>query len=211
MLKRYFVFIFGIISISLGISLTIKAAIGVGAWGAISQSTSLLTNIKVGTVTFILSSTCVLLQLIILHKNFNYSRFLQILVSISFGIFTNFFYYELLGKILLNSYWMQVLVFVIGVTIIALAIAIVMIINIVTIPLEALVMVISQKIRWDFSKLRQVVDILFIIYSLIITFVFNQPLIIREGTIISMLIFGPLLGLFINKLTPMFERHQLTK
>ncbi len=66
LVKRSTLVIFMIILVSFGASLTLKAAVGVGAWDAISQSMSLLTGIKVGTFAMFLNGSCVVGQLIIL-------------------------------------------------------------------------------------------------------------------------------------------------
>ena len=211
LVKRSALVIFMIILVSFGASLTLKAAVGVGAWDAISQSMSLLTGIKVGTFAMFLNGSCVIGQLIVLHKNFNISRILQIGVAILLGVFVNFFYYNLLSSINLDSYIVRLITFILAMIILSFAVAAVMVINVVTFPLEALCMVVSDKTGLNFAKLRQGVDVFAIVYSLAITFFFAQALVVREGTIIGMLLFGPLLGFFMHHLEPTFTKLNLTK
>lgn len=209
--KRSVFVLLGVILVSFGASLTLKAAVGVGAWDAVSQSVSLLTGIKVGTFAMFLNGSCVVGQLIVLHKNFNVSRILQIGVAILLGVFVNYFYYDLFGSIVLDTYWIRLVTFIIAMIILSFAVAAVMVIDVVTFPLEALCMVVTNKTGWNFSKLRQWVDIGSIIFSLAITFLLAQPLVVREGTVIGMFMFGPLLGFFMHKLEPSFKKLNLTK
>ncbi len=211
LIKRSIFVLFGVIFVSFGASLTLKAAVGVGAWDAVSQSVSLLTGIKVGTFAMFLNGSCVIGQLIILHKNFNVSRILQIGVAILLGVFVNYFYYDLFGSIVLDTYWIRMLTFILAIVILSFAVAAVMVIDVVTFPLEALCMVIAKKTGWNFSKFRQYVDVGSIIFSLGITFLFAQPLVVREGTVIGMLLFGPLLGFFMHRLEPTLKRLNLAK
>ncbi len=209
--KRSLFVLIGVILVSFGASLTLKAAVGVGAWDAVSQSVSLLTGIKVGTFAMFLNGSCVVGQLLVLHKNFNISRVLQIGVAILLGVFVNFFYYDLFGSLVLDTYWIRLVTFIIAIIILSFAVAAVMVIDVVTFPLEALCMVVANKTGWNFSKLRQWVDIISIIFSLGVTFLLTQPLVVREGTVIGMLLFGPLLGFFMHKVEPAFKRLNLTK
>ena len=211
LVKRSLFVLFGVILVSFGASLTLKAAVGVGAWDAVSQSVSLLTGIKVGTFAMFLNGSCVVGQLLVLHKNFNISRILQIGVAILLGVFVNFFYYDLFGSIVLDTYIIRLVTFIIAMVILSFAVAAVMVIDVVTFPLEALCMVVSNKTGWNFSKLRQYVDVASIVFSLAVTFLLTQPLVVREGTVIGMLIFGPLLGFFMHKIEPAFKRLNLTK
>jgi uncharacterized protein len=53
-----------------GVAFGLKAAVGVGAWDAFSQATSMVTGIKVGTFSMMMNLSCVLVQLVILKKDF---------------------------------------------------------------------------------------------------------------------------------------------
>lgn len=53
-------------------------------------------------------------------------------------------------------------------------------------------------------------DGFFIVLVLIYSFISRETLIIREGTVISMIIYGPLIGFFMRKLKPTFQRKKLT-
>lgn len=201
--------ILNIILVSFGASLTLKAAIGVGAWDSVSQIMALILGIKVGTFAIFLNSSCVLAQWILLGRNFKAIRLLQVGVAILLGVFVNFFYYTLLGTLVLDSYVLRIVVFVLAITVLAFGVSNIMLMDRVTFPLEALCMVISDKTGLNFGKLRQGADFLSIVFALSMSYLFALPFTVREGTVIGMLMFGPLLSVFMKHTQKTFKRLEL--
>lgn len=207
--KKYCVLVLLIICAGIGVALTLKASIGVGAWDAMTTSIAVLIDVKIGTMGMILNCTCVLGQLLLLKKEFKIKQFLQIPVSILLGIVVNFILYEVLTGFTLENYYVRFIVFVLAIVIVALSVSSVMVLNVVTFAVEGLCMALSKKINKNFAMLRQGIDILSIVISLILTLVFSQKLILREGTIVGMLLFGPLIGIFMKLLEPVFKNLSL--
>jgi uncharacterized protein len=208
-LKRIILLTLLIILLGLGASVTLKVAIGVGAWDALAQSISHITGIKVGTIGMILNTSCVLGEWILLRKAFNFRHLLQIPVSILLGTVVNLFLYNVLSSVAIDSYAMKLILLIIAFALVAGAVGGLMVLNLVTMPLEGLCMAVSNKIKWKFPVVRQSVDILSILLVLILTFALSLTPTVREGTIIGMLIFAPLMGFFMNKIRPIFEKLEL--
>lgn len=209
--KRILFATLSLVLVAFGASLSIKAAVGLGAWDALSKSLSTLINIKVGTFAMILNGSCVVSQMILMGKKFNISRILQFGVAILLGVFVNFFYYDLFSSLVFTSYWVRIVVFTLATTIISFGVSTVMVVNVVTFPLEALCMIIDEKKGWGFSKIRQAFDVISIILSIAISLIFAQAFDVREGTVIGMFIFAPLLGIFMPRIEPTLKRLNLTK
>ncbi|MFE8700814.1 YitT family protein [Cytobacillus sp. FJAT-54145] len=205
-LKRVLLLSIFIVIVGIGASLTLKVAIGVGAWDALAQSFSYLFGIKVGTIGMILNISCVLGQWLILRKNFHFKHLLQVPMVIFLGMVINFIFYDVLGAITIDSYLMKLVLFVIALIVLAFAVASVLILDVVTFPLEAFCMALAKKTKWKFAVIRQSVDIISILLAVIFTFGFSLPSTLREGTIIGMLIFAPLLGFFMKKIQPLFSK-----
>ena len=70
-------------------------------------------------------------------------------------------------------------------------------------------MVISKKINIKFGIIRQFVDVLSITFALGIAFIFKETITVREGTIIAMVIFGPMVDLFMKIIMPRLEQLNL--
>jgi len=196
---------------AIGASLGIKIAIGVGAWDALSQSISMVLGLKVGTFSMILNISCVLVQIFILKDVFRFNHLAQIGVSILLGTVVNFMIYKVLAEIAIDNYFISISLFILSVVMCALGIAIITAINLISFPLESCCMVLAKKINKNFGSIRQGVDIIAIVISLIITFIFKNSMTVREGTIIAMLIFGPMLDLFVKLMSPSLRKLSLIR
>ena len=58
----------------------------------------------------------------------------------------------------------------------------------------------------NFGKVRQWVDIISIIIALAVAFIFQDTITVREGTVIGMLLFGPLLDRIMHFVRPRLEK-----
>lgn len=195
-IKKIIYFIILIVGISFGTTLTMKANIGVEAWDALAQSGSAITNIPVGTVLMILNITCVLIQWIILKKDFKFKYMLQIPLSVFIGYLVNYFYYDLFGNLIVNNYFIKVLILILGYLVNAFVVAGIMMLDVVTFALEGACKVISDKYQLSFPKFRQFIDVLSVASVIVLSVMFHIDLYVREGTVIGMLIFGPMIGFF---------------
>lgn len=204
-IKKIIYFIILIVGISFGTTLTMKANIGVEAWDALAQSGSAITNIPVGTVLMILNITCVLIQWIILKKDFKFKHMLQIPLSVFIGYLVNYFYYDLFGNLIVNNYFIKVLILILGYLVNAFVVAGIMMLDVVTFALEGACKVISDKYQLSFPKFRQIIDVLSVASVIVLSMMFHIDLYVREGTVIGMLIFGPMIGFFTKTLEKIGE------
>lgn len=208
-LKRITVSAIFMVLVGMGAAISLKAAIGVGAWDALAQSFSYFTGIKVGTVGMIFNSSCVLGQIILLRRNFRWIQLLQLPISIILGTIINFILYDALGTITIDSYFVNLLVLIAAMILVSMSVGAVMVLDVVTFALEGFCMAISTKIKPSFAKIRQGADVLSIVIILALTFAFSLPPSLREGTIINMLFFAPLMGFFMEKWRPLFKKLDL--
>lgn len=208
-ISKFIVVAISMIITAIGASLGLKAAIGVGAWDALSQSVSTVLNIKVGTFSMILNISCVLIQLLLLKKDFKINHVSQIFVSILVGIVVNFMFYNVLSKFVIDSYLISMMLFVLSMIICTVSVSVIMAINLISFPLESCCMVIAKKTNKNFGSIRQGVDVISIIIALGVAFIFNDNITVREGTVIAMVIFGPMLDLFMKLMKPGLRKLEL--
>ncbi len=202
---------FFIIVAATGVALGLKAAVGVGAWDAFSQATSTVTGIKVGTFSMMMNLSCVLVQLVILKKDFKLISFLQIFMAILLGFFVNIVFYEVLASVIIDSYLINMAIYISSLLVIIMAVALIMSINFLSFPLEAACMAIATKTRLKFGTIRQLVDVFSIIGALLIAVSFQNPIPVREGTVIGMLLFGPMIAWFIPRFQPLVKKLGLVE
>lgn len=207
--KKFVALVILLLLAALGISLQMKAMVGIAPFDAFNQSIAYVVGLKVGDVVTIVQLLFVALQIIILKKETTLRILLQVIVGALLGQFVNLFYYSVFNQLLIENYVLRLSILILGSLWIPIFIGGVMVLDLVTMPLENLSMVISQKVPYSFGQVRQVFDIIFVIISLLLTVIFRVPLTIREGTIISALTFGPLLNVYMPYIKKFFQKWQL--
>ncbi len=179
---------------AIGISLTIKANIGVSSFNSLNVAISNLSFIQIGTVTTIINCSF-LLGCIILDKKRTLQKYLLMLIAVmSFGEVINFVYYFLFNQFTLDSYVMSLLVFLLGVFIAGFGTGQVLRLKLLTFPIESFCQLLAEKKGRKFSTYRYSVDIVCVSMSLLLSLVFELPFVVREGTIISLLVLSGIIN-----------------
>ncbi|RRD39378.1 hypothetical protein EII29_07260 [Leptotrichia sp. OH3620_COT-345] len=189
-----------------GIAVTVKADVGVGPWDAMSLTFSYLTGLKIGTLGIIFNFICLIGQKILLGKDFKNSSIWQIVVSILLGIAINFFAYTAFKNLVFPNYIIRLTASITSTVFLAAVIGAIVVLGITSFALEGFCSAVHRKTGIPFGKFRQWVDFFCVTVSIILTFIFSLKWSLREGTIISMLLFGPLMGIFMPKIEKMFEK-----
>lgn len=208
MIKRFLAMLLCICIIGMGIALSIKAGIGLGPYDALSTTLSNISLIKVGTITIIINGTFILLQILLLGNNFNKFQYLQVIVIFVLGYVINIFYYNVF-TFEVNSYIQRVLLFILATAICGFAVGAIMNINVVYTALEGFLDALAIKTNGDFLKYRWVFDVIAVVMCLLLSYIFNSEYIIREGTIIALIIFSPILGVSMKFQYPYFKKWGL--
>lgn len=193
--KKYFLSFFYYMVAAFGISLTIKAEIGVSSLNSLNVAISQVSRIEVGTITTLVNIVF-LIACIFVEKNKKIFEYLFMILSlICFGSIINIFLYHFLIGIQINNYYIAILVFTLGTIIAGYGTGRSLHYGILKFPVEKLCLILSDKTKKSFALYRYGVDIICIFFSLFISLTFNYPLFVREGTILSFL----LLTYVINK------------
>lgn len=210
-IKQVLYFALAITLLSASAAFQMQLNIGMGPWDGLGKSISSVSGLKVGNAAILMSLTCVLIQLVILKREFRISNILTLAVGFINGKIINLFYYGVFDKMVINSYVVKFLLFILSIALIAFFVSMIQTADFINLPLEGLCETLADKGFGKFSTIRQTVDILAIISILIITFVWNVPITLREGTIISMIVFGPLLGFYIPIQQSFVEKFSIIK
>lgn len=206
-IKKFIILVICVIFVAVSQTLSLKANIGVSAcWDSVSLNVYELLGIKVGTVSIILNCLFIFIQFMIQKKDFRLIKLLQVPLVILSGSIVNLMYYEIF-TFEVNSYAFRIVLLLLSFIGLAVFVGAMTILDIITMPLEAVCYAIENKYGISFSKLRMSADVICITVSLILSFVFNLSLKVREGTVIGFFLVGPLMGLFmkLEKKLPMFK------
>ena len=209
LLTKYLTLLLSLFLTSMGIALAIKSGIGLAAFDAFNQTVSDMTGLQVGTIVMLVQIFFIFLQLVVLKGEVTWKIFLQIPFVILLGQFINLFVYYILGNLNLTNYFLRLATFIFSQFWTSFFISIILVLDLIAMPVENLSLILSKRIPFSLGQIRLSIDVLLIIFSLAISFIFSVPLSIREGTLISAVIFGPMLGIFMSILIPYFKKWEL--
>lgn len=194
-MKKTIASLFFYILSGVGISLTIKADIGVSSFNSLNVALAAISPIKVGTVTFLLN-TLFLLLYIVLSKQKTYLKYFYILLAIfSLGSIINFFSYTVLPSVVLENYLLKVALFIIGTCLAGFSTGIVISLNVIPFPIESVCIRLSELTGHSFARFRYSIDFFYVTCSLAISLFYHLPIFVREGTLISLFLLSGTISL----------------
>ena len=177
---------------SFGVAFSIVSTLGTTPISSIAYALALITNLSVGTTTFIFNAALILIQFIILRSRFHKKRLLQLINCVVFSYFID----VALNIVSLipfdGSILMMALYLIISILLIALGIFIYRPANIAPLPGEGCVEAIAIVTNWRFSTIKICFDATVVTTALIMcglwyTDVFGAVYI---GTLISAFMVG---------------------
>lgn len=210
-LKKYIALVVAVFLAAMGVGLAIKSSVGLAAFDAFNQSITNTTGVRVGTVVMFVQMFFVLIQLLVLRKEATWHLLMQIPLVIILGQFINLFVDGIFGNLFLENYILRLLLFILAQVIISFAVSTLLVIDLIAMPVENLSAILAQKLPFKLGQIRQVIDILLILSALVISLVSSTEWTIREGTVLSALIFGPLMDFHMPRLKPLFKKWELVE
>lgn len=199
--KRVILLCFGLIVMSFGVALSIRASLGTSPISSIPTVMHYITDLSVGTTTIIVNTLIVLLQIALLRKRFKLFNLLQIPVCIAFGLLCDFALF-CIGDIVLSQYWAQWLVCIAGIVLVAVGVSFEVAANVVTLAGEGLALAMCElfpKVKFGYMKV--ICDSSLVVIAVILSLVFLRELQgVREGTVAAAVFVG-LIAKQLNKIT----------
>lgn len=200
-LKRYIVFLIGLFINSLGVSLITKANLGTSPISSIPYVLSLNFPFTLGQFTIAFSLLLILIQLIILRRNFKAEHLLQIPISILFGYFID------LTMVMLffvnpQTYLSSVVYLLVGCVILGFGVYTEVLANVAMLPGESFVRAVSSTWKTEFGSTKVAFDVSLTVIAAVLSLLFAHRLDgVREGTIIAALLVGFIARLFGRRLS----------
>lgn len=189
---RYVLYLISLFIISLGAAISIKANLGTSPLICIPYVSSLITNLSVGTTTFIFGFVLVALQIIILRGDFEKRQYLQIVMGTIFSAFIDF---SLMLVDFINpvDYASQLVVLLVSCLVIAIGVLLEIKTEVIYLPPDGIIVALSKALKKEFGKIKPYCDVTFVVITVILSMVFLGYLAgVREGTVISAIIIGPI-------------------
>jgi len=199
-IKRYILFMISLFFSAFGVAVTKYAELGVAPVSSIPNIFfTRIPKISLGTWLIIWNILLLIGQIVVLRKDFKVYNFLQLPLSIAFGIFADFGMW-CISFIELPSYLSKIAFVIIGVAIRSFGIALSISADIILNSSEAFVKAVADTTKYKFGLTKVVFDILCVAVSVILSLAMFDFTIVgtREGTLISAILTGSFVSLFLK-------------
>lgn len=159
-----------------------------------------------GFFVIMLNSTCFIIQIMLLKKDFPKKWLLQLPATIIFGWMTDLCC-MMVYHIELDSYWMQTGSVLIGIVLIAFGFSMETASETIFLPADGIIKVIAMSKGYDFGRTKVLFDVTLVCLSILASLALFKGVVgVREGTVLNALLVGtlsrrflPLINKRINK------------
>lgn len=193
-LRQWAVYVLSLIILGMGIALNTKTLLGVSPIISVPYSISVLMHLPIGVMTFVYYCFLILLQKLMLGKNFDAFQYLQIVASIITSLFIQVFdtIFPVCGSLM-----SKLIVLILAIIITGIGASLSVSMKIVPNPADGLARTVGQLLHRDVGFGKNLIDFISIVISFLIGLIFVHGLLgVGLGTVISMLLTGRVMHFF---------------
>mgnify|MGYP000889349404 CR=1 FL=1 len=199
MLKRVILYIAGLLILAIGINIAKAAQLGISPVTAVPYACELIWGIELGKASIIVYIILMVLQIILLRRNYEPKQLLQIICTYILGFFITYTSrdYLLYFLPLPTNYFVKLIYLFISIIVVGTGVALYLIPDLMPLPAEGLMNAIVQisNNRLKFSNVKVAVDSGLVLISAILSVIFLGELrSVREGTVLAALSIGKVVG-----------------
>ena len=203
---RALVYCLGLFSLAMGVAVSVNSNLGVSPVNSLPYVISRIIGVQLGTCVTAVFCAYILLQVLILRRDFQPVNLLQILFSTIFGYFVDFAK-VLVGDFAIPTYLGKLVMLAMSIVFIALGILLYMEADLVPMPMEGLTACLAKKLGKPFPTMKTVVDCIVVGTGLVLCFLVLGGLDgIREGTVITAMVTGKVISLMRKPLSPVLKK-----
>lgn len=209
--QRILVYTLGMFFIALGVAFAVNSDLGISTVSSLPYVVSIVLGQPLSLCVTGVFCCTVLLQVIILRREFELIQLTQVIFSALFGLLVDFSGF-LLGEFCLPGYLGRLVMTLVGVLLIALGVTIYVEAALVPMPMEGLSLAIAKKCGRPFHRVKVVVDCSLVAIGIVLSLcALGCVEGIREGTVISAVLTGPLIPFFRRPIKPVIDRFCFSK
>lgn len=203
-IKKVFIYLLGFLILAIGVNISKQSGLGISPVSSIPYSVELVWGIELGTATYLIYSIVMLLQIVILRKDYKIKNLLQIVPTFILGTLITYTgtKYLLFWLPAPANYVFQLIYLFISIIVIGTGVTLFLVANIMPLPAEglsaAIVQATNEKIK--FGNAKSIVDTCMVLTSAVLSLTFLGELrAVREGTILAALLVGKVVGILMKK------------
>lgn len=193
--NRLICYFIGLFIMTVGIAISVKSNLGVSPVSSIPYTLTRCWGIEMGKATILFHCVLVLLQILILRKNFKLKSLFQVPVGIIFGYFTTFCNYLMTFMPTPNNIVVRICMILISTVLVAIGIFFYLPANIMPLAGEGVMQAFADTTKIDFPKVKVSFDITMVAISLVTCLLVLHNLgSVGIGTVIAAVLVGVELG-----------------
>lgn len=193
-LRRYFLLVCGLVIMSIGVALSINANMGISPISCLPYVLNRVSgSLTVGQFTAVMHVFFVVVQVLLLRRQFAPYQLLQLLVAVALGWLIDVAL-ALFAFLQPTSYLEQWLLFLSSIVIVSVGMYLEVKAGVLMVAGEGLVKAIAMVMKQEFGKVKIATDCLLVSASLTIGLIyFHQVVGVREGTVMAAILVGAII------------------
>ncbi len=204
----------GLAVMAFGVALSIVAGLGTSPISSLPYVASRVFPVSVGLATILMNAVFVLIQIALLGRRYRPLQLLQVPVALLFGVLIDLCLWLLRG-VDLASYLEQWAWCLAGVVVVGVAVAMMVIADVVVLAGEGVVLAVRDRLHWarvthplaEFGALKVLFDVTLVgIASILSLLVLHELVGVREGTVAAALGVGVVARWVVRAVQPGSER-----
>ena len=204
--KRSIALTIGLSIMSLGIAISKLAELGTTPISCIPATLS-YTSLTIGVWTIIFNTLLVILQIVLLKKEFKLFQLLQIIVGVLIGTFTDMWMWAIGPHISPDTYLGQWSLCIIAALILGFGVMLEIRSNILMAPGEGLILALSRITGIPFPRMKVISDVSMVAVGALLSVILNGGLYgVREGTVFAAVAVGFIVGFYRNRFGAFIDR-----
>ncbi len=190
LLLRILLLAAGLFFLALGVALSTKSGLGVSPVSSVAYVLSMLVPLSMGVCTTLQNILFLLIQLVLLRREFKPARLLQLGVVFLFGFFTDFTL-RLVAPLEVSTYPMRLGLGVLSCALMGFGVFLEVRAQVVVMANEGALSVIAAKTGREFGVVKILNDVTLIVLTVLLSLAgFGRIVGVREGTIIAAVCVG---------------------
>ncbi len=198
--SRWLLFLFAIVVQSSGIALVVKSLLGTSPISSLPYVMSFVWPVTLGEATFAVNMIFILIQYLILKKDFTKLHFCQIPGTLVFSLCIDAAMYAF-SSVAPEMYLWKMGILLVGTALVALGLALQGIADVLMLAGDGMVYAIVNRFHLEFGKVKTINDVILVSLAAILSYgdlgVIEG---VREGTVISAIITGVIARFFLRVL-----------
>lgn len=206
-IRRVIIYILGLLFLAFGVAFSVNSKLGVSPVNSLPYVVSLITQMDMGNCVIVIFGSYILVQILLLRRNFQWINLTQMVFSTLFGYFVDFAKW-VVGDFALPTYFGQLAMLAISTILVAAGVCLYMDVKLVNMPMEGMTHAIREALLpgLGFHDVKVIMDCVVVGIGVVLSFVFLGSLAgIREGTVICALLVGKLMKPIKKILQPVMD------